>query len=74
MEQEKTLFNENEKRKIRNALGIIRTHYHRCISTSRKDEETVDVQNARRVVCEASFQESEGVLSTIELLIERLGL
>lgn len=56
------------KEELLKAIGIIRTHYYRCISTSRKDESTIDVQNARRVVNEASFQESEIVLKALEEL------
>lgn len=60
------------KEELLNAISTIRTHYYRCISTSRKDESVVDVQNARRVVNEASFQESETVLKALEELEKRI--
>lgn len=56
------------KEELLKAIATIRTHYYRCISTSRKDESSVDVQNAKRVINEASFEESETVLKALETL------
>lgn len=64
--------NNEELKEIKEALSITVTHYYRCMNVSRLKEEDIDIQNARRVVNEAAFQEFGNVVQTFQWLQNKL--